>query len=172
MSRDRARFAIGVYRQAGGYCVSFICRADAGIACLLAVGGLAFLLTPGCSTNSGNNSTAGCNNEGVHYQEGQQYCCSSDYTPTATGNTCICSNGQIDSDGIACGADAGEAGCTYEGVHYEEGQQYCCSSDYTPTARGNTCICLNGQIDSDGIACGLDSGAVNDATGAEISTGD
>jgi hypothetical protein len=79
----------------------------------------------------------------------------------------------------ACNSGSGTAasGCDVAGVHYQEGQSYCCGSpsEDSPTPWGNTCICSNGAIESNGIFCTTGSDAcawANDAGGAESSTRD
>ena len=92
-------------------------------------------------------------------------------------NTCNC-NPVCDPGGSLCclvlgsssgsGSDSGSTvGCDQAGVHYDEGQVYCCGQNFTPTPMGNTCTCDHGQIVSDAIACGLDASAMKDASGAE-----
>jgi hypothetical protein len=104
---------------------------DARIARLVAALCLALVLAPGCSSSTGGAA-----------------------------------------DGGREGGDASTAGCDSDGVHYVEGQTYCCGQNDTPATHGNTCICTQGQILADGIACGFDASAVNDGSGPESSTGD
>lgn len=128
------------------------------------------LLAAGCASSSPAASAtdlAGCDVGGAHFESGQAYCCASvsPFAPAAKGNTCRCVNGQVDSSALYCdstadagkgdSADATPAGCENAGVHYDEGQKYCCggTSVFAPSAKGNTCSCTGGQILSSGLYC-------------------
>jgi hypothetical protein len=64
------------------------------------------LASVSCNSSSGA-SASGCEVAGVHFQEGQTWCCGNNGSPAPKGNSCACSNGALESNGIFCDSEAG-----------------------------------------------------------------
>jgi hypothetical protein len=75
---------------------------------------------------------------------------------------------------VNCTSSGGSpSGCEVGGVHFQEGQTYCCGNDGSPAPEGNSCACSHGAIETDAIFCNSEAGPrSNDSGGAESSAGD